>query len=304
MKKIIMYHYVRNKIKEYPYSNHLSKKKFLAQLNFFLKNGGIVDKKDNFLNNNNKYLLTFDDGFKDHLYVAEKLKKIGAIGIFFIPMLPYVDKKILDVHKSHLILSKIKPRKALNYLEYYLNKYNSKNILNYLEKEKFKDVYKLQNDDIQAKKFKKIINYYSDLKIKSKILDEILKKENIKLKAKNFYLNKDELKYISDLGMIIGSHGMSHTVLTRLNYRKKKIEIQKSKELLEKIIKKKVDTFCFPYGGKNSYDKDTLSLLQKSGYKYSFRVKNQDFSKKLYRKKIFELPRYDCNRFIKANFVE
>ena len=112
MKKIIMYHYVRNKIKNYPFSNHLSKKKFLAQLKFFLKDGGIVDKKDNFLVSKKKYLLTFDDGFKDHLYVAEELKKIGVIGIFFIPMLPYTNKNILDVHKTHLILSKIKPKKS------------------------------------------------------------------------------------------------------------------------------------------------------------------------------------------------
>ena len=49
-----MYHYVRNKIKNYPFSNHLSKKKFLAQLKFF-KGCGIVDKKDNFLVSKNIY---------------------------------------------------------------------------------------------------------------------------------------------------------------------------------------------------------------------------------------------------------
>ena len=221
MKKIIMYHYVRNKIKNYPFSNHLSKKKFLAQLKFFLKDGGIVDKKDNFLVSKKKYLLTFFDGFKDHLYVAEELKKIGVIGIFFIPMLPYTNKNILDVHKTHLILSKIKPKKALAYLTQYLSKDKTKNILNPFEKKKFKDVYKLQDDNNQAKKFKKIINYYSDLKTKSKILDQIIKKEHITKKAENFYLSRDEIKYISDLGMIIGSHGMIHTVLSRLTIMKK-----------------------------------------------------------------------------------
>ena len=136
-------------------------------------------------------------------------------------MLPYTNKNILDVHKTHLILSKIKPKKALAYLTQYLSKDKTKNILNPFEKKKFKDVYKLQDDNNQAKKFKKIINYYSDLKTKSKILDQIIKKEHITKKAENFYLSRDEIKYISDLGMIIGSHGMTYTVLSRLNHNEK-----------------------------------------------------------------------------------
>ena len=84
MKKIIMYHYVRNKIKNYPFSNQLSKKKFLAQLKFFLKDGALVDKNDNFLVSKKKNLLTMT--VLRIIYMAEELKKIGVIGIFFIPM--------------------------------------------------------------------------------------------------------------------------------------------------------------------------------------------------------------------------
>ena len=79
---------------------------------------------------------------------------------------------------------------------------------------------------------------------------------------------------------------------------KKKFEIQKIKKNIGRDHKRKVDTFCYPYGGKNTYDEETIQLLRKSGYKYSFCVKNKDFNLNLQKNKFFELPRYDCNRFI------
>ena len=50
--------------------------------------------------------------------------------------------------------------------------------------------------------------------------------------------------------MIIGSHSESHTLLSKLSYKKQLIELKNSKIILEKTINKKIDTFCYPYGRK------------------------------------------------------
>ena len=294
--KSIMYHYVRNKSKLFPNYNILEKKDYVNQIkNFSAK--GLINSYEELFISSDKFLPTFDDGFKDHIFAAEVLKKYNSVGIFFIPTSPLKNNTILDVHKTHLILGKVKSSEALNELEKYLHKNKVTKFYHNKEKSKYKSAYKEHIDEDGKKKFKKIMNYYSDLKIKHKILDYLLKKFEINTKPKNYYLNKKEIKYLKSIGMIIGSHSESHTLLSRLSYREQFKELNNSKIFLEKIINKSIDTFCYPYGGKISYNDNTLKILKKLKYKLAYSVEYRDISFKDIQQKPYELPRYDCNLF-------
>ena len=294
--KSIMYHYIRNKNKLFPYYDILEKKDYIKQIKKFSKTGLINSYEELFLDND-KYLPTFDDGIKDHIYAAEILRKYNAVGLFFIPTSPLKNNEILDVHKTHLIVGKIKGLEALNELEKYLNKNKIKNYYNQKEKVKYGTAYKENNDELYKNEFKKIMNYYGNLKLKHKILDYLLKKFEIYIKPKDYYLNKKEIRYLSSLGMIIGSHSESHTLLSRLTFKKQFEEIKNSKIFLEKIINKNIDTFCYPYGGKISYNKNTLKILKKLKFKLAYSVEYKDINFKDINNKPYELPRYDCNLF-------
>jgi len=196
-----MYHYIRNKNKLFPYYNILEKKNYINQIKKFSKTG-LINSFEELFFDSDKYLPTFDDGFKDHIYAAEILKKYNGIGLFFIPTSPLKNNIILDVHKTHLILGKVKSLVALNELEKYLNKNKIKNYYSQKEKLKYKIAYKRHNDYVHKKEFKKIMNYYGNLKLRHKILDYLLKKFEINIKPKDYYLNKKEIKYLSSLGMI------------------------------------------------------------------------------------------------------
>ncbi len=280
----------------FPYSNFLEKKIFVNQIKKFSKKGLISSYEELFVSSD-KFLPTFDDGFKDHIFAAEVLKKYNSIGIFFVPTLPIKNNIMLDVHKTHLILGKVKSSDALNELEKYL--YNNKisNFYSNNEKSKYKTAYKKHIDEDNKKKFKKIMNYYGNLKLKHKILNYLLKKFEINIKPKDYYLNKKEIKYLKSLGMLIGSHGVSHTLLSRLSYKEQFKEINNSKIFLEKIINKNIETFCYPYGGKISYNNNTLKILKKLNYKLAYSVEYRDISLKDIEQKPYELPRYDCNLF-------
>ena len=291
-----MYHYIRNKNKLFPYYNILEKKNYINQIKKFSKTG-LVNSFEELFFDSDKYIPTFDDGFKDHIYAAEILKKYNGIGLFFIPTSPLKNNIILDVHKTHLILGKVKGLVALNELEKYLNKNKIKNYMSQKEKLKYKIAYKRHDDDVHKKEFKKIMNYYGNLKLKHKILEHLLKKFEINIKPKDYYLNKKEIKYLSSLGMIIGSHSESHTLLSRLSYDKQFKEIKNSKTFLEKIINKNIDTFCYPYGGKISYNNNTLKILKKLKFKLAYSVDNRNITIKDLKNKPYELPRFDCNLF-------
>ena len=42
--------------------------------------------------------------------------------------------------------------------------------------------------------------------------------------------------------------------------------------------KKNIDTFCYPYGGKISYNDNTLKILKKLKYKLAYSVEYRDIS--------------------------
>jgi peptidoglycan/xylan/chitin deacetylase (PgdA/CDA1 family) len=68
-----------------------------------------------------------------------------------------------------------------------------------------------------------------------------------------------ELKNISDQGVNIGAHTMNHVKLSNCNFDIAKKEIEKSKQILEHIIGKKVTSFSYPHG---DYDENTYSLVK------------------------------------------
>ena len=294
--KSIMYHYIRNKNKLFPNYNILKKKDYVNQIKKFSKFGLIHSHKELFISSD-KFLPTFDDGFKDHIFAAEILKKYNAIGIFFIPTSPLKNNLMLDVHKTHLILGKVKSSEALNELEKYLYKNKITKFYNKKEMLIYKSAYNEHVEEVSKKQFKKIMNYYGDLKLKNKILDYLLKKFEINTKPKDYYLNKKEIKYLKSLGMVIGSHSESHTLLSRLSYRDQFKELNNSKIFLEKIINKNIDTFCYPFGGKISYNSNTLKILKKLKYKLAYSVEYRDIFLNDIQKNPYELPRYDCNQF-------
>ena len=74
---VIIYHYLKNN-EEYIFDcPEREKDEFVSQINFLKTNSEIIDPKDNeklfyYLRNDNDsnkgYLLTFDEGYKDHYY--------------------------------------------------------------------------------------------------------------------------------------------------------------------------------------------------------------------------------------------
>jgi len=183
-------------------------------------------------------------------------------------------------------------------LNKYLKKKKIKNFINENERRKYENAYNHNNDEFDKKFFKKIINYNSNLEKKTEILNYLLKYFNIKISSDDLYMNKKEIRYIESLGMIIGCHTENHILLPRLTYLQQYNQINKNKIFLEKIIKKKIDFFCYPFGGKNSYNFNTFNILKKLKFKQAYSFDNRKITKNDLLKKKYELPRLDCNQFI------
>ncbi len=161
----------------------------------------------------------------------------------------------------------------------------------------FKFSYRNQINDQKTLEFKKILNYRLNLEQKHIFLNQMFSKYKIKLNYSDVYLSIKELKYLVDLGMIIGSHSHSHEVLSRYNESQQNFEISFSKNYLQKKIGIPIDLFCYPYGSKNTYNQSSRKILKKYKYKYAFMVDPKDFSEIQIKKKPYDFPRYDCSLF-------
>ena len=73
----------------------------------------------------------------------------------------------------------------------------------------------------------------------------------------------DELKALSQDGVAIGSHAMTHQRLTRMPLAQARAEIAESKTLLEARLGVPVDWFCYPSG---AHSVDLVRIVQRAGY--------------------------------------
>ena len=304
--KALMYHYVRKFDLKFPYSKHKEIKDFVNEVKNLISLGyefkNVTEaieslKKEEDLNK--VVLLTFDDGLKDHIDAAKILKNLGIQkGTFYIPTQPYLNNEILHVHNAHLILSQ-EGEKSLDLL-FEACKHLDISITNHsnykIEKEIHNNAYSRNETSSKIKEFKRLINYYGSIGVRDLLLNEIKRRIGIFKKAEDVYLSFDEIKEISEMGFEIGSHGVSHTLLSRLDNENQKEELSSSKIFLEKLISQDINSFCYPYGGKLSYNEYTLKLLKELNYHNAISVDPRDINNETIENNLFEIPRYDCNQ--------
>ena len=270
----VMYHYVRdNKLENTLNLQSLSIVNFKKQLdwlegNFKPMSFNEYNKciKENTPFPDNKFLLTFDDGLKDHYdHVYPELKKRNLWGMFYINSQVFLEKNPLAVHITHFILDKIGVEKYTQLIQSKLEKYNIK-----LEVSYFDEIYRY--DDASYKAVKKIMNYELDYKIRDVIIDELFydffnSKEQF---CNDVYCNENEIEEMIKGGMVIGGHTHSHRVLSRLSSKEQFVELQRSADYLKNRYSINEPIFSFPYGHIDTYNNKTLEHLHELNYHSAF----------------------------------
>ena len=121
----VNYHYIRKNFNHtYPSIFGVTPRQFETQLEKLSTIGSFVsqlDLKDYFENgkklNDKSMIITFDDGLAEQYDLALPiLKRMGIPAIFFISTKTLIEKKILNVHKVHLVRSVVSPEEMLQFL--------------------------------------------------------------------------------------------------------------------------------------------------------------------------------------------
>lgn len=302
--KAVMYHYVRPYDANFPHFKNLHVNDFENQLDYFEKEFGFVSKED-YLNALETgvpvpgVVLTFDDGFKDHVkHVLPVLRRRNLWGIFYITTGVYQHKDLLDVHKIHLLLGKVSADRLFESLQEIV----SENMLTHRHVSAFREAtYQLQQNDDHTNLLKRTLNYYIDYEYRSEVIATLMKQffNELPLELfRQFYLSEDELKLLQKTGMILGSHTVHHPVMSKLSLQKQKAEIVDSFAFLEGVVGKlSIKTFCYPYGGFHTFTEETRKLLDSEAVQFSFNVEPRKITEADLVQHRQALPRFDCNQF-------
>ena len=135
-----------------------------------------------------------------------------------------------------------------------------------------------------------ILDKYSLNKLIFPISDYIGKNNNWDVNFlinKKPHINKHQLKDLSDKGWEIGSHGACHISYKTLNNSEIYDDLSKSKDVLENLVGKEIQSFTPPFG---YFNDSHLDLAMKVGYK-------KIYLNDCYIKKINILPTTLFNRF-------
>lgn len=240
-------------------------------------------------------VLTFDDGAKDViLYAAPILKRFDIPASVFVCAQPYLDRRLLDVHKIELLMGSLGVDEFRKRFYAGLACHMPDGVVR--ESLEFANGYQFYRYDTEeVRRFKLDLNYTLPYEVVNPLLDSLFAEvfgEDAEPRAvEDLYLSRDELKRLADQGLELGVHTYHHRVLPRLDFEQQKQELEGSMDFLRDLTGAKAFTVAYPYGFADQHTKRAmkdLGLL--GGFTMGRRlITPQDIQTR------WDIPRYDVN---------
>jgi peptidoglycan/xylan/chitin deacetylase (PgdA/CDA1 family) len=300
---IVMYHYVRPLAgSRYPRIKGLETRAFEYQLDHLQRHHRLVQPAQVLRALRGERLperaalLTFDDGYKDHVrHVYPALKARGLSGVFFPPTSAIENRELLDVNRVHHILACVDDAASLvPEVERAMAEAAAEFELEPVEayRRRFREANRFDTADVIY--VKRLLQHALPEALRTRIARQLFARHvsaDERSFADELYLDDGDLREMSAGGMEVGSHGHRHHWLGRLDADEQAQDIDRSLQYLSSIDLGKRDFwFCYPYG---SYNTDTLRLLRERGCAAAVTTVVDVASCEA--DKALELPRLDTN---------
>ncbi len=311
---VVMYHYTRDlQHSRYPNIKAIDQQLFEEQLDYFSKNFHVVSMEmaleslDGKELPENAVLLTFDDGYIDNFTVAfPLLKKYHMQGSFFIPGMPLMENRVLDVNKIQFILAAADSMELKKELSEMLNRFRNNEYPEIPATEELYRIYGKPNryDTPDTVFVKKILQTGLPPKLRRELVDILFEKYVSvpeEVFSRELYMNRDQIRCMRDAGMFIGVHGYEHQWLSHLTSEQMRKDISRGVEVLDEFIDTKSWVMNYPYG---DYNERIMEYLSGCGCRMAVTIETRVSNvKKDHR---YRIPRLDCNDFPpkSKNYIE
>ena len=279
----LCYHYLRLNKQSDPFPRILGTNidEFQNHLSMLQKNYHIISLKDalsistgedGFNKKNTGILITFDDGLSDHYTAAKILSELNISAIFFIPTCILEEKLPANPTIIHYTI-------AVFGIEKFLKEFRESLVNNKLDSKLFDLQYSKSKDNLGEtisrikSTFKYKLGYYDSRKILLDIYKNLFSSE-YKNMLSTIHLTESQIREMLEMGHYVGTHTYSHisVAATELNSDDFIKEIISPKNYLEQKFNTKVNSFSYPFGGKNDCLSSSELIKKTSEYNLAFTV--------------------------------
>lgn len=206
-------------------------------------------------------VLTFDDGYRDnHDVLLPLLRQRGAVATVYVQTGP-MKGRLNWLHHYFWVLHREGPHAIAERLAEHVDKAHLQADLRALPKDPVDAEYQL----------KRLLKYEIRPDDRDRMLAEVFAEmggDDARL-ASEVYLDPDACRALDQAGVEIGAHTVNHLILSSLDEKRQRKEIEGSLRDLESWLGHGVPSFAYPYGRTWDYDEHTLEILGDLGFRNS-----------------------------------
>lgn len=199
--------------------------------------------------------ITFDDGYRDNYLAYKILKKYGLSGTFYVvagcieqsePL--WLFEVIFLIRNTNKKVLRIEVQGQPNSFPLGLEKEKKLAIRKIVEAIKSNDLAYREN-------------------LRSQLRAQLSDVDSLEERANQIMLTWEQLREMSENGMVIGGHTMTHLNLPNANNSDAMREIKECKKLIEKMLDRPVLHFSYPNGGNYAYyNRKIMKIVGDAGY--------------------------------------
>lgn len=250
---------------EYEYRNFVTVRQFESQIRFLLRRYRPLTVTDFFEPGRDiggGFLITFDDGFRNNLkYAVPVLQKYHLQGCFFVTTglvntrqllwTEAITRRVQRTRKKELLLNWNGSEKVIP-----IGNPEQREALSGRLRNALKKLPPQMRDEVMAQCREQL----------SDVSDEITPDDE----ERYLFMTWDEVRQMIQAGQQVGSHTHTHPMLGTLTDAESRIELQRSRELLEAETGVSCLTFSYPNGEAENFTDFHISQLRELGYRCAF----------------------------------
>ncbi|RKE85550.1 polysaccharide deacetylase family protein [Rhizobium sp. AG855] len=218
-------------------------------------------------------VLTFDDGLADHYAtVMPILDRKGISGIFSVNTAPWIDRRLLSVHRAHLLSA------AFSYLELAAEIETAAEAsgVSHRVADVAPDLARSQYryDDIETARVKYYLNAVIPQAARDVVLERVFASRlgDEADHVNRHYLRPDHVSALSAAGHTIGLHTHRHLHLASAESHVRTDDLCLNRALLNEAAGP-IRWISYPYGGPTSYDASVVALADDLGCRFGLTMK-------------------------------